>query len=262
MTNKINYTKIQNCLETKGYFVLKNFLPKSLCKKLLDKILEKKIVKKDPANFHQGGKMIYNLQNKDRDFLNLIFDEKFNKISKNYFKPGAYSLDKDIYQFELLYSRILTGKCKSQNLHIDSRVCGINPPTHIHFFIYLSDVNEMDGPTQLVPKSHKILRYPKKKDKTKALKITGGKGTVIVINSSIWHGSSVKKSIKPRVILTLSYSRWHLRQPYAVPYAIPDKFEKKLTIKQKKLLGYFNYPPKNEKFRLRMRGPLTTLKVK
>lgn len=262
MINKINYIKIQKSLETKGYFVLKNFLSKSLCKKFLDKILEKKVVKKDPGNFHQGGKMIYNLQNKDQDFLNLIFDEKFNKISKNYFKSGAYSLDKDIYQFELLHSRILIGKCKSQNLHIDSRVCGINPPTHLHFFIYLSDVNEMDGPTQLVPKSHKILRYPKKKDKTKAVKIIGDQGTVIAINSSIWHGSSVKKSIKPRAILTLSYSRWHLRQPYAVPYSIPNKFEKKLTTKQKKLLGYFNYPPKNEKFRLRMRGPLTTLKVK
>ena len=226
MINRINYIKIQNSLETKGYFVLKNFLSKSLCKKFLHKILEKKVVKKDPGNFHQGGKMIYNLQNKDQDFLNLIFDEKFNKISKNYFKSGAYSLDKDIYQFELLHSRILTGKCKSQNLHIDSRVCGINPPTHLHFFIYLSDVNKMDGPTQLVPRSHKILRYPKKKDKAKAIKIIGDQGTVIALNSSLWHGSSVKKSIKPRAILTLSYSRWHLRQPYAVPYSIPEKFEK------------------------------------
>ena len=67
MVNKINYIKIQNGLETKGYFVLKNFLSKSLCKNLLDKTLKKKIVNKDPGKFHQGGLMIYNLQNKDQD---------------------------------------------------------------------------------------------------------------------------------------------------------------------------------------------------
>ena len=85
---------------------------------------------------------------------------------------------------------------------------------------------------------------------------------MIVINSSTWHGSSLKNSIKERAILTLSYSRWHIRQTYAVPYSIPIKIEKLLNLKQKKILGYFNYPPKNEKYRLRMRGPLTTLKVK
>ena len=262
MNKKINYIKIQNNLEKKGYTVIENFFSKSKCKSFLKKILNKKLIKKDPGNFHNGALMIYNLQNKDMDFLNLIFDERINKINKNYFQLGSHKNDKDIYQFDSLHSRILKGKSKSQSLHIDSRVCGVYPPTHIHFFIYLSDVEENDGPTQLVPYSHKTIRYPDKKDSKKTLKILGNQGTIIIVNSSVWHGSSLKNTNSKRIILTLSYSRWHLRQTFAAPYSIPAKFEKKLNLKQKKLLGYFNYPPKNENYRLRMRGSLTTLKVK
>lgn len=265
MINKINYKKVQDNLEKNGYFVLRNFLSKTKCKKFLDKILIRninKINKKDPGNFHQGASLVYNLQNKDKEFLDLIFDKRINKINENFFRPGAHKNDKDIYQFDLLHSRILMGKSKAQNLHIDSRVCGIFPPTHIQFFIYLDCVNLNDGPTQFVPKSHKKFRYPQKNDNKKTVKVTGEEGTLIICNSSIWHGSSPKTTSGTRAILTMSYCRWHLRQQYAVPYSIPYKFEKKLNIKQKKLLGYFNYPPKNENFRIRMRGPLTNLKIK
>ena len=262
MFNKINYIKVQHCLENQGYFVSKNFLSKSDCKKFLEKIPINRASKKDPGNFHQGGFLVYNLQNKDEQFLNLIFNKKINKICENFFRGGTHKKDKDIYQFDLLHSRILKGKAKAQNLHLDSRVCGIYPPTHIQFFIYLNNVGVDDGPTQIVPKSHKLLRYPNFKDFKKTKKIIGKEGTLIILNSSLWHGSSHKTSMIPRSILTLSYCRWHLRQQYAVPYSIPEKFKKKLNTKQKKLLGYFNYPPKNEHYRLRMKGPLTNLIVK
>jgi ectoine hydroxylase-related dioxygenase (phytanoyl-CoA dioxygenase family) len=206
--------------------------------------------------------MVYNLQNKNEIFLKLIFHKKINEICHNFFRLGAYKKDKNIYQFDALHSRILYAKSKSQNLHIDSRICGVYPPTHIHFFVYLKKVSEQDGPTQVVPKSHRINKYPTKKDQTNAIKITGDQGTVIALDSSIWHGSSKKISSNPRAILTLSYSRWHIRQTFAVPYSMPKKILNKLNKKQKILLGFFNYPSSNEKKRLRMRGELTTLKVK
>jgi ectoine hydroxylase-related dioxygenase (phytanoyl-CoA dioxygenase family) len=156
----------------------------------------------------------------------------------------------------------LFGKNKSQNLHIDSRICGVYPPTHLHFFLYLKDVKIDDGPTQIVPYSHKICRYPKNNDKKKTIKILGEAGTLIVINSSIWHGSSQKKSKVPRAIITLSFSRWHIRQPYAVPYGLPVKFKKFLNNKQKKILGYENYPESTEQKRSRMRGKLPNLVIK
>jgi ectoine hydroxylase-related dioxygenase (phytanoyl-CoA dioxygenase family) len=262
MSSKIIHSVIQKKIEKNGYAVLKNFISKSLCKKLHDNVMNNIALIKDSAKFHQGASMVYNLQNKSEEFLKIIFNSKINKICNLYFKNGSYKNDKNVYQFDALHSRILYGKSTAQNLHIDSRICGVYPPTHLHFFLYLTKVEKNDGPTQIVSGSHKIKRYPKKKDSKKVKKILGDKGTVIVANSSVWHGSSEKNSLNPRAILTLSYSRWHLRQTFAVPYSLPKKIQKKLSKKQKIILGFFNYPPTTEKIRLRMRGKLTTLKAK
>ena len=133
-------------------------------------------------------------------------------------------------------------------------------PTQIQFLFYLNDVDKKNyGATQVIPGSHKINRYPQKKDRNKAKQILGKAGDFFAIDSSLWHGSSVKKNNTQRTLVTLSYSRWNIRQSYAIPYGInkykPDNFNQK----QKYLLGYFNYPEKTEKERTRMRGLLPKL---
>ena len=166
MNKKINYIKIQKKLQKNGFIVLENFLSKSYCKKYLNKILSMKKAKysrtSDKPNKSKENLeyIVWNLQNKDKMFLDLIFNKKINKICENYFSLGAYKHDKDIYQFELLHARILEKKVKSQNLHLDSRVCAVYPPSNLQFFFYLQNLNLEDGPLQLVPKSHKILRFP------------------------------------------------------------------------------------------------------
>ena len=47
-----------------------------------------------------------------------------------------------------------------------------------------------------------------------------------------------------------------MRQSYAIPYGIKNDQKKKFSLKQKYILGYFNYPERSEKNRARMRGPL------
>ena len=132
----------------------------------------------------------------------------------------------------------------------------------MHFFIYLSDVNQDSGPTRLVPFSHKKNVYPKKKDRQKAIKITGKKGTVIVTNSSTWHGSSIKKNYEQRSILTLVYTRWFIRQQFALPFSVPKKFIKKFTNNEKILLGFYNYPPIDERHRKTSRGKIKNYNIK
>ena len=76
----INYTKIQKDLDENGYVVLENFLSKPYCKKYLSKILSmnKKQYdhmadkKKDASSY-----VVWNLQNKDKLFLDLIFKTFF-----------------------------------------------------------------------------------------------------------------------------------------------------------------------------------------
>ena len=255
--NKINIFKIKKDLEKKGYSILNSRINDKLCDQYLDLINANLNATKKEVKFHGNKtKILYNLANKDFVFFKLIFDKKINEICKSYFKNGAHSKDQNIYQFDNLCSRILDYPCKSQPLHIDSRISGVYPPTSLHFFIYLSDVEEKSGPTQIVPRSHKLNRFPKKKDENKAKKVIGKKGTVIVVNSSTWHGSAIKKNYERRAILTLVYTRWFLRQQFAVPFSLPKKFLKKLSNRMKMLLGFYNYSPIDEKSRVTSRGKI------
>ena len=152
-------------------------------------------------------------------------------------------------------SRILDGKSPAQNLHIDSRICGVDPPTAIQFFIYLDDTPKGNGPTRFVKGSHLIKKYPQKKDNKKSVSINCKKGDVIVLNSSVWHGSDKKTHIGKRTIITLAYSRWFLRQQFAIPFSLKS-MKNKFSNKEKYLLGFYNYPAVTDKQRQGRRGPL------
>lgn len=255
--NKLNFQKIEKDLEKKGYSILESKVNKKICDKY-NNIIESNLDKmKKEKKFHgKEAKILYNLTNKNFLFFKLVFNKTINRICQKYFKNGAYVKDKNIYQFDHMHSRILDYPCKSQPLHIDSRISGVYPPTSLHFFIYLSDVKKDSGPTQIVPSSHKKNCYPIKKDEINAKKIIGNKGTVIVLNSSTWHGSSLKKNFERRAILTLVYTRWFLRQQFALPFSLPKNFIKKLSNKEKMMLGFYNYPPIEEKDRVTGRGKI------
>lgn len=251
---KIKIKKILKELNTTGYSKIEKLISEKNVLKI------KKILKKHKKNtaknkkFHGNAHLVFNLNNKDNFFYNIIFDKKILKICSQYFKFGAYKTDKNIFQFDHMHARTLIGKSKSQNLHIDSRLCGVSPPTSIHFFIYLDPASKLNGATTFVKGSQMIKRFPENKDKKKATYVNCNAGDAIVLNSSVWHGSGEKNSPGERTIITLAYTRWFISQQFAIPYSIKNK--NKFTKEQKYLLGFYNYPPKNEKQRQTRRGSL------
>lgn len=249
-------------LNRNGFYKFRSKLKAETIKKTL------KILKKESKNskqekktiFHKGAINVSNLHLKNNFFYSYIFNNFFLKICENFFHIGAHKLDKNIFQLDMINARILKNFSQEQMLHIDSRICGVYPPTQIQFLFYLNDVIKTNsGATQVVPGSHKINRYPSKKDSKKAKQILGKAGEFFAIDSSLWHGSSIKQNHNERALITLSYSRWNMRQSYAIPYGINQYSPNFFNQKQRYLLGYFNYPEKTEKERPRMRGPLPKL---
>ncbi len=258
--SKLNTKTIINDLEKKGFSIFKNFLSSLQCKKykeLITNLQKGRILKK----FHgDNAQMYYNLTSKNFKFFDLVFNQHIIKICEKFFKNGAYIKDKFVFQFDHLHARKLTGPCKAQGLHIDSRISGVYPPTSLHIFIYLDKVKKGSGATRIVPKSHKIVRYPTKKDEKKATEIHADEGTMIIMNSSCWHGAAEKFNKDERNVLILVFNRWFLRQQFALPFDLKKNFSKKLNLKKKMILGYYNYPPINEKQRIRRRGLLINYK--
>lgn len=217
---------------------------------------------KTPNTFHgYNSFLVPNLINKSACCLDLVSNNNILSMADNFFMPGAYHEEKDIYQLHLMHGRVIEGNAPPQELHIDSRCCGINPPSHLHFFLYLDDCTSAgDGATRFVPGSHKFSRYSVANDNSKAIEVHGKKGSLIVLNSATYHGSSQKSTIGQRKVLTFAFSRWFIRQPFSIPYF--KSWPRKLTEQEKKLFGFRNYGPIDDFSRVSARGNLPDLTSK
>jgi hypothetical protein len=239
---KKNNAIIVRKLKKEGFAVLKKKLSKKNClyfKKILRKFNQNHDVTRNPIEIN------YNIFCLNKDFLKIAFDKDMNEIAKEFFtyKKDKKSKTKNLdYHLNYIHHRCLNKPTPPQKLHIDGKLPGANPEISLGFIIYLDDVDKQNGPTCYVPRSHLIKELPNKKNKTKAKSITGEQGTITAFSGSTWHGSVRKKNDKPRSIILINFTRWFIAQNFAVPYLISKKITKSLNDKEKRILGFYNYP--------------------
>ncbi len=246
-----------------GYYVQESCFSESYCEKLKKILIEApldSVVQNKDKDFHGSNTTIIpNILPLNEAFINLAMNEKFINLASEYFKPGQFPSEKDPFQLSLMHARKVSKGAPAQELHIDSRLCGAKPPLLLHIFIYLDDcLCEGSGATQIVPGSHEYNRYSNQGDYLNTRELRVPKGSVVYLNSNLYHGSSAKKTDDDRWIITLAYSRWWIRQPAAIPYF--TGWPRELSIEEKRLFGFFNYAEGNNNLRPgKSRGPLPKL---
>ena len=236
---------INNILKN-GFTLVKGVINTNECdniKKIsqdLYKKYKKKIKIKNPLE-----ETIYNLHNKDKIFLKYIDFDKTYKIIKKLLSMGAYANNSDpiIRQTAIRNPKI----GHAQQLHNDTRIIGCNFPLIIQVIYRLDDFTKLNGATRIVPKSHLKDEYAKSNKKYKNEKIiTGQKGDAIILDASIWHGSAKKTVKNDRWGMIYSYCRWFLKASFDHNKNTPIKFYKRLSLEQRKILGFNFNPPKDE----------------
>lgn len=235
-------------IQRQGYFVCDGFINDQDCEKLrntLESLDKKKITHNDVDEFHGAHTALTaNILPLSNEFIELAQDARFLQAASDFFENGRYPGEENHFQLHLMHARRVDQWAPAQHLHIDSRLCGVSPPLVMHAFIYLDDclANE-SGATNVVPGSHRLNRYPDSTDLERAVPIYARKGSVMFLDSSLFHGSSTKSTPGSRWIITLAYSRWWMKQPFAIPYF--TGWSTKLSEKEKKLFGFYNYADKN-----------------
>lgn len=253
----INYRKITKKeslkhfknIDVNGFTVIKNFIPKKTIKKYLE--LTKETFKKQKENTKtpkvwNTAKIIYNLQSKNISFLkifNSIFFE--NILKKKINDPHFRNLEKNKPNYILNNLIARSSGNGKLFLHIDSGIPTGDITTFIQIMIPLEVTNFRTGCTVVVPKSHKSKKFTDRKTK-KFTKIEGEPGDVFIWDGNLWHGSLPNKTNNTRWSLIATFSNWQFKQVFDIPRSINQKTYKKLTIKEKTLLGYLAIPSKSE----------------
>ncbi len=106
------------------------------------------------------------------------------------------------------------GPTAQQALHVDwAGPVAPGRDQQAQALFFLDDVTADNGPTRLVPGSHRSGAIPPKNLSDPHARhrdeecITGPAGTVLVISSHLWHSGTANTSGRPRRVITITYRR-------------------------------------------------------
>ena len=137
-------------------------------------------------------------------------------------------------------------------LHIDYPLAGLPTPRPSFPIVansvwFLDDWTLENGATSCVPRSHRRLEalpepYVEYDDE---LQICGPRGSVLIVNGAIWHGSSENRTNEPRVGLLGFFCRSILKPQQAHLDLVSDDVISRATPTLKRLLGFDSLPNMN-----------------
>jgi ectoine hydroxylase-related dioxygenase (phytanoyl-CoA dioxygenase family) len=252
-------------IKKNGYIKIDNLISKKLCKKLV--ILLEDDYSKYSKNYARPGKIkknhladkskekvVFNLHNKNLIWFKLFGHPLIINILDILLKKGSYNNNEPYYLNNISARTPLYG-CPPQQLHIDGGLPGTNYALKINVLWCLEDFNSHTGFTRVVPRSHKIKLFPKNNYNYKSEKNLYAKaGSVIIFDASLWHGGSTSFSKSSRWGLILGYARWWIKPSFDFMFNTPKKIYNRLSVFQKRLLGFDSVPPKDEFTRTRRRS--------
>lgn len=254
-----------NNIKIKGFTIIKNFLKKKEVNKYL-KLIEiyykKNKVRKYSGvpNRDKTDKILYNLQNKDFNFIKLITSKKTLEIAKYFLNDPYYKfLPPHRPNFILKYFNARSSGSEL-DLHIDTCMPFKGNRTYMMQFVFLLEKsNFSNGCTKVVPGSHISGNYCDRNTK-KLLYLEGNPGDLIIWDSRLWHGTTENKINKSRWAIICTFSNWFIKQSMDIPKGLPKNIYKKCNNLQKQILGFCSIPPINENLRINTKSGYNILK--
>jgi len=202
----------------------------------------------------------------DRDdtsggFLNRSINNAFNRdpLFLSYVdRPGVVEIAEAIHGNDchiLGMTAWMTGPGRpDQQLHADWQPLTLpaevmsNPAVKIPIYIatahfYLDDIDELLGPTQFIPGSHRAGRGPEGDMDYKGVgpkNILCKAGDMVIFRSEVWHRGTANRSQRVRYLLQVHYAQRMITQkfpPYLQRFQFDEAILAQATPRQRRLLG-------------------------
>lgn len=117
-----------------------------------------------------------------------------------------------------------------------------------HTIIALDDFTEDNGPTELIPKSHKINKKPKRYGNYKSKKLIMKSGSLAIIDSSLWHKPG-EPTLNSRWAIWNVYTQWWVKPYFRFNKMFKKSVHRKFDERLKRLFHFKSEPPLNSKIR-------------
>lgn len=257
--------EIKKQIDELGYIVLPNLITPEECEHY------KYLLEKNYAKYHSTydgnndgkvdgladksmEKVVYNLHNKDLSWYKLFEHPEVLKILDLMLIEGSYKNSEPYYMYNNSARCPLIGN-SGQQLHLDSRLPGINYCIVANVLWMLDDFTPQNGATRIVPRSHKFMNFTEDgKVYDDEILVTGKKGSAIIFNANLWHGGGGNYDGASRWALALGYARWFIKPSFDYMQNTPKEIYDQLSEAQKNLIGFTCVPPKDEFTRVRRRS--------
>lgn len=229
-------------LETFGYAIEENIIPKDECEIIGNALDDLKDYHKQRNNLHEttSQTVIFNIHLEKPDlFLNKISIPKVMHNLRNIFKEDFILSN---------FNGSLSGKHGGDRTHIDSRI----PITNFHntfqvsVLLCIDDFTPQNGGTIVWPFSHKTdsdPRYLREKMKFPGdVHVNAPKGSIIYTLGQTWHDVGPNLDNSRRWGIIAYYSSWWVKPTFDFTKCGSNIYSK-LTPEQKILLGFTSRPP-------------------
>ncbi len=120
----------------------------------------------------------------------------------------------------------------------------------VNVLIVIKNFTKTNGGTYVIPGRYTYPELPSQEYiSSNEKQITCPAGSLIVLDSNLWHGGGINLSKKPRRAINQQYTRPFIKQQIDYPSLFGSKFDLETMLAQR--LGYWSIPPKSlEKFRV------------
>jgi ectoine hydroxylase-related dioxygenase (phytanoyl-CoA dioxygenase family) len=199
-------------------------------------------------------KVVYNLHNKDLSWYKLFTHPEVLKVLDGMLLDGSYMNSEPYYLYNIS-ARCPLKDNPGQQLHLDSRLPGLNHCIVANVLWALDDFTIQNGATRVVPGSHKFRSFAEDgKVYDEEITLTCKKGSAIIFNANLWHGGGGNFDGSSRWALALGYARWFIKPAFDYMKNMPKDIYDQLTLEQKNIMGFTCVPPKDEFTRVRRRS--------
>ncbi len=247
----MDYQKLAEEVRINGLVTLSGVYTREECnrfKKRADEIITEFVAEKKFL-IHQNCQYIFSPFRLDPDFFNLLINDPTDNLLK-ILLDDDYVLIQATMNNRKNRTDIETGHHKSlgDDWHTDSRYLDgrrLDRGFGYLMAVMLDDFTEENGGTHYVPGSHLIRSVPERQGNYKYNVLAGTAGTVVVMDSGMWHRSG-PSSNQDRWAVFNVFGPWFMKPYYDYPKMLGPELGATLSKRTRKLLHYTSIPPLNE----------------